>query len=425
MRIGIVGGGITGLALTHALARRRVESVLFERSERFGGVIQTRREGGRILELGPQRTRLVEPVRRLIGELGLADQVIEAKPGAGLFIWTRGRLRRVPRSPADLMTSDLLTWPGRARAVVEPLTSGLRSGESVATYFRRKTGDEAYRILFGPLVSATFGSDPEAMPAHRALPMILGPLGVRRSLFLAARRWRSKAGSAACTFRGGMGALTDSLGARHARRIRLGTTVEHIGRAGARFEISFSGSLSGSERVDAIVITAAAFDAARLLESVAPDAAKRLATLAYNQVCVVPLEVDSPPPEGFGFQVALGERWRTRGVTWTASLFGRPGVCAAYLGGGLDPEVESWSDERVGELAAEEYHAIHGARARPLLVSRPRLPAYDDTWKALDGLEVPSGIVLAANYSARLGISSRIAEAEATADRLARGGASG
>ena len=98
MRIGIVGGGITGLALTHALARRGVESVLFERSERLGGVIRTRHENGRILELGPQRTRLVPPVRRLIRELDLEHQVLEARSGAGLIIWARGRLRGVPRS---------------------------------------------------------------------------------------------------------------------------------------------------------------------------------------------------------------------------------------------------------------------------------------------------------------------------------------
>ena len=58
MRIGIVGGGITGLALTHALARRGIDSVLFERSTRPGGVIQTRVCDGDTFEVGPQRTRL-------------------------------------------------------------------------------------------------------------------------------------------------------------------------------------------------------------------------------------------------------------------------------------------------------------------------------------------------------------------------------
>ncbi len=420
MRIGIVGGGITGLALTHALARCGVESVLFERSERLGGVIRTRRENGRILELGPQRTRLVPPVRRLIRELDLEHQVLEARSGAGLFIWARGRLRGVPRSPTELLTCDLLTPAGRARTAVEPLTRGLRSRESVANYFRRKTGDEAYRTLFGPLVSATFGSDPEAMPAHRALPMILGPLGVRRSLLLAARRWKSDGRAVACTFRAGMRTLPDALGARHSDRIRVGAPIEGITPAGGRFEIAFSGVRAGSVEVDEIVLTVAAPDAAPLLETVAPSAADRLAALRYNQVCVVPLEVDAAP-DGFGFQVAFGERWRTRGVTWNASLFDRPGVCTAYLGGGVDPDVTRWSDERISETAAREYAAIHGTAARPLAVARPSLPAYDRSWSALDGLDLPPGITLAASYVARLGISGRIAEAEAVAKRLARG----
>ena len=188
MRIGIIGGGITGLALTHALARLGVDSILFERSEEVGGVIRTVRPGGRVVELGPQRTRLVAPVRRLVDELGLGAELLHARPGAHLFIWARGRLRVVPSHPGALLTGDLLSPAGRLRAALEPLTAGLRDGESVARYFRRKVGAEAYRRLFGPLVSATFGSDPETMPAARVLPMILDPLGVRRSLLAAARR---------------------------------------------------------------------------------------------------------------------------------------------------------------------------------------------------------------------------------------------
>jgi len=419
LRVGIVGGGITGLALTHALARRGIESVLFEGSETPGGIIRTRHDRGRVLELGPQRTRLVPPVRRLIEELDLGDRVLEASPGAALHVWARGALRRVPVTPAGLLRGDLLTVPGRLRAAVEPLTGPIRDGESVADYFRRKAGDEAYRTLFGPLISATFASDPGAMSAARSLPMILEPLGVRRSLLAAAARWSGDGSARACTFRDGLAELPLALAAAHADRIRLGTRVLNMETDGDGFRLDVRGPVSSeSIRVGEVILTVPPKEAARLLRSVAPEVSVRLARLRTNAVCVVPLEVASAP-HGFGFQVALGERWRTRGVTWNVSLFGRPGICTAFLGGGLDPEIAEWSDGRVGKLAAREYASIHGVEAWPLAVARPRLPAYDRSWEALDGLVLPAGIHLAANYIGRLGISARIAQAEALSKQLA------
>jgi len=418
MRVGIIGGGITGLALTHALARRGVDSILFEGADDVGGVIRTRRPDGRIVELGPQRTRLSPPVRRLVDELELRAEILEARSRARLFIWARGRLRAVPNRPSGLLTGDLLSPAGRARAALEPLTGGIGPRESVARYFRRKAGHEAYGRLFGPLVSATFGSDPETMPAARVLPMLLGPLGVKRSLLAAARRWQPAASPPAFTFRAGMATLPHALARRHADRVRVATPVRELRRSGRRFEIVHGGPRPDSEVVDHVAIATPAPAAADLLRTTAPAAADRLAGLRYHRVAVVPLQVESAP-EGFGFQVALGERWRTRGVTWNASLFGRDGLCTAYLGGGLDPDVAAWDAARLERTAATEYEAIHGAAATPIGSARPGLPAYDGSWAALDVLDLPPGVTLAAGYTGRLGLSSRIAQAESVAERLA------
>ncbi|HJR53873.1 MAG TPA: FAD/NAD(P)-binding protein, partial [Gemmatimonadota bacterium] len=53
--IGIVGAGLTGLALAHELARRGVEHVVLEAADRPGGVIESARVDGRVLDFGPQR----------------------------------------------------------------------------------------------------------------------------------------------------------------------------------------------------------------------------------------------------------------------------------------------------------------------------------------------------------------------------------
>ncbi len=418
LRTGIVGGGITGLALTHFLAAREIDSILLERASEPGGIIRSRRAGGRVSEGGPQRTRLVGPVERLVEAVGLTDRVVRAPPGLPLYILRDGRLTAVPTRVGRFLGSDLLSAAGRIRVLMEPLTRGLAAGESVAGFFRRKVGDEAYRTLFGPLVAATFASDPERMPAARSLPMLLEPLGVRRSLVAGLARAARTASAPPCSFIDGLQELPRALARRHADRVRLETSVERIAPAGGGYELDLD-SRDGRDRlrVDRVVLTVPASEAARLLGPL-DGAAARLAELRYNPVAVVDLETGAAL-RGYGYQAALGEPLRTRGVTWNASLLGREGVCTAFLGGGLDPEVEAWSDERVARTAAEEFERVHDAPARAVGVTRTWMPAFDDSWSALDGLSLPRRIRVAANWQGRPGIAGRIVEAERLADELA------
>ena len=52
-RIAIVGGGISGLATAYQLARDGVEYTLFEASDRLGGIVETVRNQGFVIECGP------------------------------------------------------------------------------------------------------------------------------------------------------------------------------------------------------------------------------------------------------------------------------------------------------------------------------------------------------------------------------------
>src|SRR5690606_12557404 len=94
----IIGAGITGLVLAHELSRRGMEYVVLEAASEPGGVIRTVEVEGRLYETGPQRTRLVPPVRALVEELGLEDELLVAPPGLPLLVHRSGRLSEVPFS---------------------------------------------------------------------------------------------------------------------------------------------------------------------------------------------------------------------------------------------------------------------------------------------------------------------------------------
>jgi oxygen-dependent protoporphyrinogen oxidase len=122
---------------------------------------------------------------------------------------------------------------------------------------------------------------------------------------------------------------------------------------------------------------------------------------------------------GLGYQVAFGEALETRGVTWNHSIFGRSGLYTAYLGGMKNPELPAFEDEVIGVTACREFERVTGYSAEMLKVSRTRMPAWDTSWDALLNVDLPRGLSICSNYSARPGILGRIGEAKRLARNLA------
>lgn len=413
--IAIVGGGISGLALAHQLAARDRPFVLLESSGRVGGVIRSGLVDGRLLEEGPQRARLSADFQALIDDLGLRDQLITAPPDLPLFIYARGRLRRVPFSLSALLRSDLLTWPARSRLLLEPFTHGPRTDETVAAFFTRKLGREVYQNLAGPLYGGLYASDPADMVMRLSLIHTLRDLNVRRSLV--ARLLRRGGGinpPLACSFRDGLETLPRALYARHAAHIRLNTPVHAIERRADAYEV-----ITDRDRIPAehVVITAPAPAAALMLSNVAPDAAARIATLRYNPLTVVHMHADTNL-RGLGYQVSLAESLLTRGVTWNDSLFRREGVYTAFLGDARHRPGEREPVDRAAEIAVTEFRTAARFDASALSVEHVQMPAWDRSWAATEGLLLPHNLHIHASWHARPGIPGRLIQARRLAEIL-------
>jgi protoporphyrinogen/coproporphyrinogen III oxidase len=423
--IGIVGGGLTGLALAHDLGVRGIRHRLWEASPEPGGVMRTVRVEGRLLELGPQRVRRTPLLEGLAREVGLAEELITAPEDLPLHVYSRGRLRTAPLSLRDLAGTDLLTPLEKLRMGLEPLTGAARPGEDVASFLSRKFGGAAYRRFLGPLYGGLYASDPAEMEVELSLARALEELGVGRSLLRAALSAgiRGRRPPPACTFRDGLQALPRALAAAAHTRVELERPVVEIRGRDGGFEVCTD---DGSTLVEALVLTVPAPAAARLLRGAAAAAADALSGLRYNPLAVVHLvSPDAVAAElrGYGYQVALDEPLETRGVTFNASLFGndphRRDVFTVYLGGMQHPELVGRPDEELARLAVREFQEVTGHASRAVHVHRVQVPAWDRSWRALERLQLPRGLVLEAAYTARPGIPGRLARARALAGRLA------
>jgi oxygen-dependent protoporphyrinogen oxidase len=374
------------------------------------------------LDLGPQRIRLTADLREIVERIGLENELLFAPSGLPLWVYREGRLRKVPFTWRAALSTDLLSWRGKLRLLLEPFTGGVRHDETVADFFARKFGREAYRAFLGPLYGGLYASDPAHMRAGHGLTLTLRDFGVTGSLLLAAARrgLRARDRVPTVTFRAGLGALPGALAAAAGDRVRVASPVEALEQAGARWTLHLGGAAAGqSLTVERVVLALPAAPAARLLERVAPAASAPLARLRYNPLAVVHLQ-STCELTGLGYQVAFGEALETRGVTWNASMFGRDGVYTAYLGGMTHPELVSWDDERIAAVAAAEFRGVTGCESRALLVSRTSIPAWDESWEALAELKLPEGVETCASWSARPGIPGRLGHAKHLATHLAR-----
>src|SRR6185437_14331109 len=110
-RIAIIGGGISGLTAAYQLAQMAregaaVEALLFESTQRLGGLVETIREGGFTVECGPDGWVSAKPwARELALELGLADEL-------------------VPSNDASRRTWILLSSPENPAGKLVPMPSG-------------------------------------------------------------------------------------------------------------------------------------------------------------------------------------------------------------------------------------------------------------------------------------------------------------
>lgn len=429
--IAIIGGGISGLVLGLELHAAGIDYIILEADDRVGGVIRTCAHDGLRMECGPQRVRSCS---ELDGFLPSAEACHHSDPHEPVFVAKGRRLHPLPRTLRDALLTPALSWPGKARAALEPLAAVGADPEvmSAGAFLRKRVGREAYKTFLGPLFGGIYGSDPDRMDAHRTLGPAMAALGaasfgghLRRASLRRISRGRS--GEEPLLTRpivvphGGMEMLPRRLLGMQPDRVH---TLEPVGRiealAGGGFRVH-----GRSRIVEAgnVVLTVPPDAAARLLKPLAPGYAAAVGLLRMNPLAVIHL--DTPElPAGLGFQVAFGEPARIRGATFAGNLDGSGRGAAVYMGGMADPGVTDAPDTELAADAARDFERFTGIPGRSVHVHRTRMPAWDRSWRALDGLAPPEGVHLLTGYTGRPGIVGRVREARALAGALAtqRGG---
>ncbi|WP_405589055.1 protoporphyrinogen oxidase [Streptomyces sp. NBC_01190] len=404
----VIGGGIAGLAAAYDLARGGARVTLYEASRRLGGKLWADEIAGVPVDLGAESLLARRPEAiALAREVGLADE-LEPPAALGATLWTRGRLRPMPKGhvmgvPGDLgplAASGVLSAAGLARIPLDHVLPRTPVGGDVAVgaFVAARLGREVVDRLVEPLLGGVYAGNAYEISLRAAVPQLYPAVRDGRSLIEAARTLQRKAAERGGTgpvfngIRGGVGRLPIAV-AEACRAagvtIETGAEVRELHRTGPR-----GWRVGLADRVveaDAVVLAAPAPAAARLLAAESPAAAAELSgveyagmalvTMAFRRRDLLQLPVSSgflvPPVDGRTIKASTfsSHKWG-----WLAAAGGDTFVLRTSIGRhGSDADL-AWDDTDLVRLSREDLGEAVGLRAAPVAARVTRwdggLPQY-------------------------------------------------
>lgn len=435
----VIGGGISGLACAMGLRHWNVPFVLLEQSPRVGGLIGTLEDEGYLVETGPQSFTLTFHLYHLIKNAGLESELLLAPKRAPRYVYLGGKLVPAPMSPLSLFNMPLLDSRAKWRLITEPLrhTRPPQGDESVSDFVRRKFSNALLDNLVAPMMSGIYAGDPEKLSLRAAFPQLYEWEATRGSVLRGAiKQARSKATPkppvrGLASLKRGAGSLPVAIGALLGESAWLSSGATSVAALPAvaspnaranpavpRFEVRVQRADGSTQTIQAsaVIVALETLAAAKLLAALQPQIAQTLATIPSAAVAVVSTgyrrEAIPRDLTGFGFLVPRKEGLRILGTVWSSSLF--PGrapeghvLLTTFMGGALDPEIVSWSEDRIAEASHADLAKALGATEPPAfrrVFRYPRaLPQYNlghaEKIAALASLCLQTpGLFLAGNY---------------------------
>lgn len=385
----IVGGGIAGLAAAWELQKRGLTARVLEAASRAGGVLFTERFDGWTIDAGPDSILVQKPAAvSLCRELGIADRLHPTLEPRTAYVLRDGELHPLiegsafgfPVRVAPLLSSTLFSWRGKLRMGLEAIVPRRTTSEdeSLASFVRRRFGQEAVECLADPLLAGIHAGDAERLSTKALFPRLFEAERTKGSIIRAFRALHVKPSpqGAFVSLPGGTMELVETLtGALAPGTVQLSSRASEL-RWQGEFVID---TPSGEVRAPAVILAVPAYAAAGLLRSIDTTLSGLCDTITYASTATVAFGYQrdqiAHALKGTGFVVPRTEQNPLLASTWVTSKW--PGrapeghvLLRAFLGGGRDPHRLDRSDEELIETARDALAEILGITGDPVFPPR-------------------------------------------------------
>jgi len=464
----IIGGGIAGLSTAFYLQKKSqemgmpVDYTLVESESRFGGKITTETVDDFVVEGGPDSFITMKPWgTQLCQDLGLDDQLIPTNDDKrSVFVLNKGKLTpfpggyrlTVPTEFIPFALSPLISPLGKLRMGMDLVIPARKENgdESLASFIRRRLGEEALDKIAGPIMAGIYVADPEHLSLQSTFPQFSEMEQQHGSLIKAmqiAKKKRpppppsnnKKPKAMFTSLRGGMKVLVDTLISQLEGDLRPNCRVMNLRYQSPGFEVTQDSPDTQPLKTDAIVLAVPAYVAAELIEPIELELAQMLKKIRYVSTATVSLGYryadirEQHELNGFGFVIPKSENREILACTWSSTKFNHRAsdenvLLRAFIGGDDKEHLVTLPDDELLKLVQGEVAATMGITATPMISKIFRWPRgnpqYDvghldriSKMESLVGSKIP-GLYLTGSAFRGIGIPDCVKSAITTVDQL-------
>jgi protoporphyrinogen/coproporphyrinogen III oxidase len=438
----IIGAGLTGLTAAYYLRKNGCKVILIEKNSRTGGVIDTVKEDGFVIETGPNTGVLSHPeVAELFEDLYDKCTLETANPESKRrLIWKSGSWHALPDGLGKAIKTPLFSPGDKLRILGEPFRrKGTNPFETLEELVLRRMGRSYLDYAVDPFISGIYAGNPSYLVTRFALPKLYALeqnygsfiKGAIKKGFEPVEPRMKKATKEVFSAENGLSSLVSALDVAIGKdNIILNAKNTSVSLSGDKYIVSTStGEDEKYFESDYVITTVDAGALEPLLPFIAPEEVSAITNLEYARVVQVVLaykEWQGIELNAFGGLVPTRENRRILGVLFTSSFFKnrapeQGALLSVFLGGTKRPGSVDLSDDEIKKIVYEEVSEMFKlSRPEPDILRIFRyqraIPQYgkssEERLNAITGIQNRyPGLILAGGIRDGIGMADRIKQA--------------
>ncbi|RLD60255.1 MAG: protoporphyrinogen oxidase [Bacteroidetes bacterium] len=371
----IIGAGLTGLTVAHYLKKAEADFIVLEKSDTYGGVIQTVEENGFLYEKGPNTGVLGTPEMAEIFEelseeckLEVANDQVDKR-----YILKNGKWEKLPSGFIEGVTTPLFKLKDKLNLLAEPFRrKGKNPHETLAELVKRRMGQSFLDYAIDPFILGVYSGDPSYLVPKYALPKLynleqdygsfIG--GAMKKSFAKKDERDKKATRKVFSAEGGLSSLTKALyKSAGCENFKFNRKSIQISKDKGHFIVQAERdgeiiTISAKK----VITTTGSFALSEIIPFVLKERIQKIINLKYARVVEVVLgfnKWNGFPLDGFGGLIPFKENRDVLGYLFlSAFLKDRApeggALLTLFLGGVRKDYINDYSDEKIKELVKKE-----------------------------------------------------------------------